>query len=244
MSKRVCLPPPNVSASTFDLRIRPLYPHSGTEMPVCVEIEANVLSQSKEYATTLIVLADVSGSMLDGTKLRNMREGIVRLGELAERFCTASVELILIEFNDAARLTLSVPKMPSVAELQRICERLSPNGGTNIGAALDMALDQAKDRSTVHIALFTDGDDTCGLINQLDTRMQLLRTAPRTWLHCVGICADFDSRWVAVFFSALSQQSSALLAGSSTRWRAPLVARPSRASRTWTSPGSWARSGV
>ena len=53
----------SVSASTFDLRIRPLYPHSGTEMPVCVEIEANVLSQSKEYATTLIVLADVSGSM-------------------------------------------------------------------------------------------------------------------------------------------------------------------------------------
>ena len=196
MSKRVCLPPPSVSAMSFDLRIRPLYPHSGVEMPVCVEIEANVSSQTKDYATTLIILADVSGSMLDGNKLRNMREGIIRLGELAERFCSIRVELVLIEFNDAARLTHSALRMPSVVELRSICERLSPNGGTNIGAAIEMALDQAKDRVTVHIALFTDGDDTCGLVNRLahDARIQMLRTAPRMWLHCVGICAEFDSR--------------------------------------------------
>ena len=244
MSKRVCLPPPNVSASTFDLRIRPLYPHSGTEMPVCVEIEANVLSQSKEYATTLIVLADVSGSMLDGTKLRNMREGIVRLGELAERFCTASVELILIEFNDAARLTLSVPKMPLSQSCSASASVFRPT------EARILALRWTWPWTRRRIARRS----TSPCSRMATIRAGLSTSSTRACSSCARRLGRGCTAWgsaristaggLLCFFSAPSQQSSALLAGSSTHWRAPLVARPSRASRTWTSPGSWARFGV
>ena len=198
MSKRACPTPKLASSECFDLVIRPLYPHSKAEMPVCLEIKANIVSQTKDYTTTLIVLADVSGSMLDGDKMRNMRNGIVRLGELGERFATMQAEFILIEFNDAPKMTHTAPKVPSTDELRRICERLSPSGGTNIGAALNMALALALGKKAVHIALFTDGGDTCNLLTRLscsdDPHIQTLRTLPMLWLHCVGICTDFDSR--------------------------------------------------
>jgi hypothetical protein len=198
MSKRACPTPKPASAECFDIRIRPLYPHSKTAMPVCLEIKANTVSQTKDYATTLIVLADVSGSMLDGDKMRNMRSGIVRLGELAERFATVQAEFILVEFNDAPKMTHMASKVPSADELRRICERLTPSGGTNIGAALNMALALALGKKAVHIALFTDGGDTCNLTTRLtcsdDAHIQTLRTLPMLWLHCVGICTDFDSR--------------------------------------------------
>jgi hypothetical protein len=197
-NKRIRLAPKQVSSECFDLLIRPLYPHSKTAMPVCLEIKANTVSQTKDYATTLIVLADVSGSMLDGAKMRNMRSGIVRLGELAERFASVQVEFILIEFNDAPKMTHMASKVPTPDELLRICERLSPSGGTNIGAALNMALALALGKKAVHIALFTDGGDTCNLTTRLtcsdDAHIQTLRTLPMLWLHCVGICTDFDSR--------------------------------------------------
>lgn len=202
MAKRACLPPKQISSECFDIALRPLYPHSTAPMPLCVEIKANILSQTKDYRTTLIVLADVSGSMLDGAKMRNMRSGIVRLGELAERFATAQAEFILVEFNDAPRMTHMASKIPSTEELRRICERLSPSGGTNIGAALNMALALALGKKAVHIALFTDGGDTCNLLTRLscadDAHIQTLRTLPMLWLHCVGICTDFDSRLLDV----------------------------------------------
>ena len=198
MSKRACPTPKSASSECFDVLIRPLYPHSKTAMPVCLEIKANMLSQTKDYATTLIVLADVSGSMLDGAKMRNMRGGIVRLGELAERFATMQAEFILIEFNDAPKMTHTSSRVPAPDELRRICERLTPSGGTNIGAALNMALALALGKKAVHIALFTDGGDTCNLLTRLscadDAHIQTLRTLPMLWLHCVGICTDFDSR--------------------------------------------------
>jgi hypothetical protein len=198
MSKRQCTPAKPIAPECFDLRIRPLYPHSQTEMPVCLEIKPNVLSQTKDYTTTVIILADVSGSMLDGAKMRNMREGIVRLGELADRFASVKTDFLLIEFNETARVTHAAPKMPSTEELRHICERLSPCGGTNIGAALDLALTMALSKKAVHIALFTDGEDTCNLRDRLlnpdDVHVRTLRHFPMLWLHCVGICTDFDSR--------------------------------------------------
>jgi hypothetical protein len=197
-NKRPCPTPKPASSECFDLLIRPLYPHSKIAMPVCLEIKANMPSQTKDYTTTLIVLADVSGSMLDGAKMRNMRNGIVRLGELAERFATMQAEFILIEFNDAPKMTHMASKVPSTEELRRICERLSPKGGTNIGAALNMSLALALGKKAVHIALFTDGGDTCNLTTRLncsdDAYIQTLRTLPMLWLHCVGISIDFDSQ--------------------------------------------------
>jgi hypothetical protein len=107
-------------------------------------------------------------------------------------------EFILIEFNDAPKMTHTSSRVPAPDELRRICERLTPSGGTNIGAALNMALALALGKKAVHIALFTDGGDTCNLTTRLtcahDPHIKTLRTLPMLWLHCVGISTDFDSR--------------------------------------------------
>jgi len=198
MSKRSCPMPKVVSSECFDVVVHPLYKHSKASIPACLEIKANITSQTKDDPTTLIVLADVSGSMLEGAKMRNMRRAIERLGELAERFASFHSDFILIEFNDAPKMTHVAPKMPSTAELHVICEKLSPKGGTNIGAALDMALALALGKKAVHIALFTDGQDGAALSTRLsnpdDSHIHTLRTLPMLWLHCVGICTDFDSQ--------------------------------------------------
>lgn len=200
MSKRPCPAPSPASSASFDIHLHPLFMNSKQEMPLCVEIKPTVKSQLKDYPLSLIILADVSGSMLDGNKMRNMRDGITRLGELCERFSSVKTELTLIEFNDSARLIHTSSTMPSAHELRRICERLSPTGGTNIGSAIQMAVAVALGKKAVHIALFTDGEDTCNLQQTLSTQdepyVETLRTFPMLWLHCIGICAEFDSRWL------------------------------------------------
>ena len=164
---------------------------------MCVEIKPRILAQAKDYVVSIVILADISGSMLDGDKMQNMRDGIVRLAELAERFSTLKTELTIIEFNDSARVVHSSETMPSVTELRTICSKLSPSGGTNIGAALQTAMGLVANKTATHIALFTDGDDTCGLKNKLlndDPYLSAMRTMSQLWLHCVGICNDFDKR--------------------------------------------------
>lgn len=196
--KRACHEPKPVSPEAFDVQVRPLYPHVNVDMPLLVDIRCNALSQSKDYPVWLVVLADVSGSMLYGSKLHHMREGIVRLGELAARFCTPRVGLILIEFHDEAQVVHMSESMPSRDELCALCQHLCPGGGTNIGVALELAVDSIPSGETAHIALFTDGEDSCGLLGRLDGNdtpfLALLRDMERMWLHCVGICTDFDCR--------------------------------------------------
>lgn len=248
MSKRQCPTPKPASCECFDLRPRPLYRHSKSEMPLCVEITPTVTAQAKDYTLSLIVLADVSGSMLDGAKMRNMREGIVRLGELSERFSAVKIELTLIEFNESAKLTHTSPTMPSAADLRAICERLSPSGGTNIGAAIQMAVAVALGKKAAHVALFTDGEDTCKLQERLESGdepyyITTLRTLPMLWLHCVGICADFDSRFCVYIVKCLFSAEPRSRPDSWTRSRAPRAGGRFRASGTKTSRSSWGRSG-
>ena len=191
--KRVCLSPKPASCDSFDIIIRPLFSKSTKEMPICAEIKPNVATHAKEYPLTLIVLADVSGSMLQGDK---MHQGILRLGELASRFAAVKVDLIIIEFNDSARIICN--SMPNAEELEAICTNLSPCGGTNIGSAIEMAMNEAKGKNAVHIALFTDGDDGCNLQGRMEKGnevfIETMRTMPRMWMHCVGICDEFDNR--------------------------------------------------
>ena len=195
--KRVCLSPNPASCDSFDIIIRPLLSKSIKEMPICAEIKPNVTAHSKEYPLTLVVLADVSGSMLQGDKMNNMCQGILRLGQLASRFATVKVELILIEFNDSARVICN-GAMPNEEELLAICNSLAPSGGTNIDSAIELAMTEAVSKKATHIALFTDGDDACNLQGRLeknsDAFIKTMRTMPMMWMHCVGICDDFDSR--------------------------------------------------
>ena len=196
--KRACLNPKPVSCDAFDVEIHPLYPHVEVEMPLLVDVRCNTPSQSKEYPIALIILADVSGSMLQGSKIHNMREAIIRLGELSARFSTIKIDLTLIEFNDEARVVHSSMGMPSAEALQKMCQDLAPYGGTNIGAALEMAVDSIPTDTAVHVALFTDGEDNCNLLERLESAnvpyLTALQKMSKMWLHCVGICADFDCK--------------------------------------------------
>ena len=196
--KRPCPNPKPASCDAFDVEIHPLYPRADVEMPLLVEVGCNMPSQSKEYPIALMILADVSGSMLYGSKINHMREGIMRLGELSARFSTVKIDLTLIEFNDEAQVVHSTAGMPSAEELQRLCENLAPCGGTNIGAALELAVDSIPADTAVHLALFTDGEDNCNLLDRLGAvdvpYLTTLREMPKMWLHCVGICADFDCK--------------------------------------------------
>lgn len=198
-TKRPCPAPKPVSPDAFDVQVHPLYPNVDASMPLLVDIRCNVQSQSKEYPVTLVVLADVSGSMMHGHKLHHMREGIVRLGELAARFCAIKTNLVLIEFHDEAEIIHASDGVPSRDELHALCLHLSPGGGTNIGSALELAMQVVPEGATTHIALFTDGEDSCDLLRTLAADdpppyLAALRRMDRMWLHCVGICAGFDCR--------------------------------------------------
>lgn len=196
--KRQCVAIPSISVDSFDLKIRPLYGQHKEPIPICIEIVPKLQSQTKDYVVSLIILADVSGSMLDGCKTRNLRDGIMRIGDLANRFVAPRIELTIIEFNQEARIVLPCTTTPTAKQLRKVCNSLSPEGGTNIGAALNMALSIALGKKVVHIVLFTDGEDGCNLKQKLEAKhepyIKNLGVLPNIWLHCVGICADVDAQ--------------------------------------------------
>jgi len=118
-----------------------------------------------------------------------MREGVMRLAELAERFAgEVKTELVLIEFDDSPRVLCD----GGSEDIKKICAELMPKGGTNIGAALGQALTIASTRislgNAVQIALFTDGEDPTF---KLPAAQMLL---PRLCIHCIGICREADAR--------------------------------------------------
>jgi hypothetical protein len=186
-----------VSADAFDVKIRPLYAKYEEPIPMCLEIVPKLQTQSRDYPVSLIVLADVSGSMLDGTKIQNLRDGIMRIGELSNRFASLRTELSIIEFNDSARVVFSSADTPSEKQLKQVCESLTPSGGTNIGAALEMGIGIAIGKKAAHIVLFTDGEDSCNLGRKLEANFEPyiknLGILPDIWLHCVGICTRIDA---------------------------------------------------
>ena len=197
-AKRACTAHNASTCEAFDLRIRTMYAHNQKPQPMsCVEITPTISHQTKEYGLSLIVLADVSGSMLYDNKLQRMREGIVRLGELSSRFAAVRTDLTVIAFSDSAQVLLSSPTVPSVDELRKVCDDLAPCGGTNIGSALREAMGIAKSKmdKAVHVALFTDGEDGYNLQNTLQKResfVEVMASHPMLCVHCVGICSGID----------------------------------------------------
>jgi hypothetical protein len=185
------------SSNAFDLSIRTMYTHNQADMPGCIEIKPCIKSQTKDYGCVLIVLADVSGSMANDNRIQKLRDGVVRLSELAGRFASMNPELVIIEFNDSARTLLRSETIPSTDELRAICDALTPRGGTNIGAALSAAMQFASAGKAIHVALFTDGEDGYGLQGALGSNEGYLCTManqPMLWVHCIGICSAVDCK--------------------------------------------------
>jgi Mg-chelatase subunit ChlD len=172
--------------------------------------------QAKDYCTSIIILADVSGSMGNGNRIGKMREGVMRIAELAERFGQVKTELVLIEFDDAPRVLFDGSQ-----DIKKVCAELRPKGGTNIGAALGKALTIASTRislgNAVHIALFTDGEDPAFKIPSQD-----LISLHRLCVHCIGICREADARVLNTVAKAARrgtfQQSEDISALMGTLW--------------------------
>jgi uncharacterized protein YegL len=182
-----------------------------------VTLSTKKYEQNKTKQISLIVIADASGSMESGDRMANMRTGIMRLHELSTGVHSSSssskmnVELSVIKFSDSAELVYGPANMPTEDELQRVCMDINPQGGTNMGMAIELALSIAEEesemvsdgkRKSVHIVLFTDGVDTSSLRTKLESKqtttttavfIQKLKTLKRLTLHCVGICSDADA---------------------------------------------------
>ena len=195
------------TSEAFDVRIRTLHSYSEADMPGCIEITPRIRSQTKDYGCMLIILADVSGSMATEDRIQKLRDGVLRLSELSGRFASMRTELAIVEFNDSARLVSRSDAVPPADELRALCDGMRPRGGTNIGAALSMAMRIASDSAgrAVHVALFTDGEDGYGLqsvVGRDEGYLRTMRTHPMLWMHCIGICPDIDCKLLGAISKA------------------------------------------
>ena len=196
--------------AAYDIELHTLVKHSPTVG--CVQIttpttttatiDVGSSSSSSKKQISLIVVADASGSMENGDRMANMRTGIMRLHELSVQFNGhMNIEFTAIKFSDSAKVVYGPANMPPEDELQSVCMDIKPQGGTNMGMAIELALTIAEERASngksVHVVLFTDGVDTSSLRTKLENKtavfLQQLKTLKRLTLHCVGICSDADA---------------------------------------------------
>ena len=207
--KRICIAKEAASASFFDLELRTMYPHNSKEMMACLQITPNIVKQAKESGVGLFVLADIGVSMLSGNKLSNLTKGITRISELSKYL---KPHFTLITFNAEPNVVYD-GEIPSAEQLQKFCDTIRPFGPSNIGLALqravEMATEPARGGRTAHLLLFTDGDDIFDLRARIadadvkvDDYIKTLRTAPSLFVHCVAICNCSDFKLLDAIASA------------------------------------------
>ena len=205
-AKRICIAKITESTIDFDLQLRTTYPHNSREMNACLEITPKIQKPNKERGVGLIVLADISASMLEGTKLCNLIAGIRKTSELSK---TLKPRFTLLTFNQETNVVYD-GDVPPAEDINKICDALRPTGPTNIGVALQRAVELATDSTRAgqptHILLFTDGEDMSDLRTRITDGdveyVKTLRTAPSLFVHCVGICGSADFRLLDAIASA------------------------------------------
>jgi len=206
-------------AAAVDVSIRTLFPTSAETMLGCVELNnAPNLSMDKSYGLSIIVVADVSGSMVQPgsikgqlittSRIENLRGGVLRLGELVRQYSgTTDADFTLISFNTNARILQGPGPVPSAEKMIQLCANLRPEGCTDIGKALKLACEVSDQRvmlgRSVHIVLFTDGEDSVNLPERVhrfnagndcpESALCALKAYPLQTLHCVAICAEADT---------------------------------------------------
>ncbi len=192
-----------VTETAFDVRLHTLVPYSPTVGCVRITTPNLTAPPTKDDTISLVVIADASGSMESGSRIDDLRAGIMRLGELSGQFASMNVELTVIRFSDEASIVWGPAPVPNEERLRQLCMDIKPRGGTNMCKAIELALNVAEDRSlgnnkSVHIVFFTDGVDTSFLQTKLENDattpfLDKLKSLKRLTFHCVGICADADA---------------------------------------------------
>lgn len=150
-----------------------------------------------------VVLADVSGSMA-GTKIAAVKDTLLKVSDMFQR----RDRVAFVTFNHT--VTQLTPLAPlSVAEheaeLRRHAMMLQPAGGTDITAAVRMALQILTARThrnpLAHILLLTDGQDKAtyrALDGMLATYFE---SAGRPVLSAMGYGSDHDAELLATITS-------------------------------------------
>lgn len=176
-------------SNRFKVDLHPLY-NRPQAMPLCVEVTA--VDVPRKSSLSLVILADVSGSMGGYGRLGDLKEGIMQVHKVM-RVLGGDVRLKLkiVAFNDQASLIFD-KESPTEAELQEVCDGMRADGGTSFRNAITVALDQVVDDEFTHIVFMTDGEDRHFSMEPNNPIWPRLRSFKNGMVHVVGICKDAD----------------------------------------------------
>jgi len=155
------------------------------DMPTCIRFKSTDTELAvKDYTLTLIILADVSGSMA-GDRLEHLKRGVLNLINLVTSNQALKIEFVLIKFNTEAEVLYQGFDLD---QLKRACIRMYASGGTSISAAILSALAISTGKKAVHVVLFTDGEDKDCLPNSVLTHG--LETMQNAYWHFIAVGDD------------------------------------------------------
>lgn len=168
-------------------------------MPASLQITHGENLRLETGPTSLLVLCDTSGSMGNGRRLDNLRDGVKHICTFMRRSANA-MDITIISFSDNAKILYGPGPVPDEETVDGICARdLQATNGTNIGGALEKALAAAVEDKPAHVLLLTDGADSYQLADHFELIPPghiLDKISKRNFLtlHCVGICTDADAK--------------------------------------------------
>ena len=170
----------------------------------CVRLSAPEAAESHQQAVNIVVVLDISGSMEDGNKLRNV---ILSLEQLLT-FLRDDDLLTVVPFNGEIQRPFPVNQEPCTATGKSIIQErlaaLKAGGNTNLGIAIRSAAEvlsmplspRSSSSSKSAVLLLTDGAATAGELDH--ARLVLLQQAnleeyPEALFCTVGYGEDHEA---------------------------------------------------
>ena len=174
-------------------------PKTTLEVPSVAVMDATLnLWDKKKKAANVVLVLDTSGSMNEGGKIQNAREGAKQLVNLL----SPEDELSLVPFNSTIQwVNTDVPLKNGKDELLRTVDSLFAQKGTALYDAIDSAYQHlmqnkngAKDDKILSIVVLTDGEDTESKM-ELPALMQKIQYDGETHtIHVFTIAYGKDAR--------------------------------------------------
>ncbi len=147
-------------------------PWDASHRLVRIGLKGKTIDKDKRPMSNLVFLIDTSGSMADLNKLPFLKAGMKLLVEQL----TENDRVAIVTYSNEVKLALSSTPCHRKTDILAVLDGLKAEGGTNGGAGVQMAYDEAKKffikGGTNRVILATDGDFNVGL-----TKEQLLATS-------------------------------------------------------------------
>ncbi|MDF5755310.1 von Willebrand factor type A domain-containing protein [Spongiactinospora sp. TRM90649] len=166
-------------------------PENGTAV-VRVGLRTRAVEAAARRPANLTFVVDVSGSMAEPGRLDLVRES---LHTLIDQLAPAD-SVSIVSFSDDARLVIGTTPVSDRADLHAAVERLSTEGGTNLGQGLEVGYREAaaafRSIATNRVVLLSDGLANSG---ETDWRAILDRVGEhagrKITLLCVGVGREY-----------------------------------------------------